>query len=46
MPLAAGDYIARVEIIEGTFVLADRLCLLASTPTAGAHWSVIKAMYR
>jgi len=44
--LDAGNYIARVELVDGQLNLADQLCLLPNTPTAEAHWSCVKALYR
>ena len=44
--LEAGDYVARVTILEGETNEADQLVLSPATPTAPQHWGVLKARYR
>ena len=45
MQLSAGQYIARVQITNGQYNLADRLSLVPSTPVNASHWSSVKALY-
>ena len=44
--LAAGDYLARVTILEGQTNQADLLGLFPATAAEPAHWGPIKRRYR